>query len=125
MEKPFRHFAELTDARVERTKDTHSREFIAIAAGLCGAETWNGIEFYGKTKRNWPKKFLRLPSGIPSHDTFNRCFPHLILRVGNMFYGLGTDRGQLSDGGSVSIDGKAIRAPANPAVSAGVSLFGP
>ena len=40
-----------------------------------------------------------------------------------MFYGLDTGRGQLSDGGSVSIDGKAIRAPANPVVSDGVNLF--
>jgi hypothetical protein len=44
----------LTDPRVERTKD-HLMEaiiFITIAAVICGAETWNGIEQYGKSKQS-------------------------------------------------------------------------
>ena len=29
---------------------------------------------FGKSKREWFKKFLELPKGIPSHDTFGRVF---------------------------------------------------
>jgi predicted transposase YbfD/YdcC len=50
---------------------------IAIAAVLSGAESWNDIADYGLNKREWLKTFLRLPGGIPSHDTFNRVFAAL------------------------------------------------
>ena len=32
---------------------------------------------FGKAKYGWLKSFLELPSGIPSHDTFNRVFARL------------------------------------------------
>ena len=44
---------------------------------LSGAETWNAIELYGKQRLDILKRFLELPSGIPSHDTFNRVFAML------------------------------------------------
>ncbi len=47
---------------------------IAISAVICGADNWNEIELYGKAKEELYKKFLELPNGIPSHDTFNRVF---------------------------------------------------
>jgi hypothetical protein len=47
---------------------------ITIAAVLCGAEGWNEIELYGRTKEPWLRTFLKLQGGIPSHETFNRCF---------------------------------------------------
>ncbi len=50
---------------------------IAIAAVLSGAESWNGIADYGEDKREWLQTFLTLPSGVPSHDTFNRMFSAL------------------------------------------------
>jgi predicted transposase YbfD/YdcC len=49
---------------------------IAILAVLSGADGWNDIEEYGESKQEWLKGFLKLPNGIPSHDTFNnviRC----------------------------------------------------
>jgi len=48
-----------------------------MAAVLSGAESWNDIADYGEDKREWLKTFLTLPSGIPSHDTFNRVFAAL------------------------------------------------
>jgi len=45
---------------------------ITIAAVICGAETWNDVENYGKAKESRLKTFLRLLNGISSHDTFNR-----------------------------------------------------
>jgi predicted transposase YbfD/YdcC len=32
------------------------------------------IELFGRSKLKWLKKFLELPNGIPSHDTFGRVF---------------------------------------------------
>lgn len=48
--------------------------FITIAAVLCGADDWYEIEDYGNDKEHWLRTILELPSGIPSHDTFNRVF---------------------------------------------------
>jgi hypothetical protein len=39
---------------------------------LCGANDFNEIEDFGNSKKRWFKKYLELPKGIPSHDTFNR-----------------------------------------------------
>jgi predicted transposase YbfD/YdcC len=47
---------------------------VAITSILCGADDWNSIEGFGKAKEEWFRKFLQLPSGIPSHDTFRRVF---------------------------------------------------
>lgn len=47
---------------------------IAICAVLCGADGWSEIALYGRSKLSWFKKFLELPHGIPSHDTFGRVF---------------------------------------------------
>lgn len=47
---------------------------LSILAVLFGAESWDSIETFGKTKYAFLKTFLRLPNGIPSHDTINRVF---------------------------------------------------
>ena len=76
MRPPISYFTELTDPRIDRSKD-HLMEdiiFITIASVICGAETWNDIENYGKAKQSWLEQFLQLPNGMPSHDTFNRFF---------------------------------------------------
>src|ERR1035437_588987 len=79
MDNPLKYFAELRDPRVERNREHLLEEIllIAIAAVLSGAESWNDIADYGRDKLEWLKTFLALPSGIPSHDTFNRVFAAL------------------------------------------------
>ena len=47
---------------------------IAICAVICGADSWEDIELFGKAKEEWLRGFLELPHGIPSHDTFRRVF---------------------------------------------------
>jgi len=47
---------------------------IAVCTVICGAEGWTEIEEFGRAKEEWLKKFLALPQGIPSHDTFRRVF---------------------------------------------------
>jgi len=51
--------------------------FIAICTVLCGDETWKGMEMFGKIKEEWLRKFLELPNGIPSEDTFRRVLSRL------------------------------------------------
>lgn len=112
MDSPIRYFADVTDPRVERTKEHLLSDivFIAIAAVLCGAESWNDIEQYGKAKQPWLKTLLSLPNGIPSHDTFNRVFSALDPeQLEACFLAWVREVAQLSQGEVVSIDGKAIR----------------
>src|SRR5688500_17379607 len=45
---------------------------IAVCAVLAQAESFEDIALYGRCKRHWLRRFLELPGGIPSHDTFRR-----------------------------------------------------
>ena len=74
-------FSELRDPRVERNREHLLEEIllISIAAVLSGAESWNDIAEYGEDTLERLKTFLTLPSGIPSHDTFNRVVAALEL----------------------------------------------
>jgi predicted transposase YbfD/YdcC len=72
-------FSDLEDPRIERTK-LHSLVDIvclAVLAVIAGAEGWEEIEEFGHDKLTWLKKFLRLPNGVPSHDTISRVFRQL------------------------------------------------
>jgi predicted transposase YbfD/YdcC len=73
------HFQDLPDPRVNRTQDHDLIDLliIAICTLLCGGETFNDMEDFGRAKQAWFKTFLSLRSGIPSHDTFNRLFAAL------------------------------------------------
>lgn len=50
---------------------------IATCAVLGGAETWEAIAEYGRTKADFFRRFLPLEDGIPSPDTFERVFAKL------------------------------------------------
>src|SRR5215203_2127966 len=45
---------------------------IAVCAVLGEAESFEDIALYGRCKQEWLQRFLALPNGIPSHDTFRR-----------------------------------------------------
>ncbi len=47
---------------------------ITICGVVAGADTYEQIENFGKRRKKWLSKFLELPHGIPSHDTFDRIF---------------------------------------------------
>ena len=72
-------FAQVKDPRIERTKQHRLRDviIIAICGVICGADGWVGIEEFGKAKEVWLTDLLKLPNGIPSHDTFGRVFAHI------------------------------------------------
>jgi len=112
MKSPIDYFSGIKDPRVERTKEHLLSDviFITIAAVICGAETWNEIELYGKTKEPWLRKYLSLTNGIPSHDTFNRVYSLLDPKeLEKSFVNWVKDVSELTEGEIVSIDGKSIR----------------
>jgi hypothetical protein len=45
---------------------------LSICAILCGAEGISEIEEFGLQKEPWLRRYLKLPNGIPSHDTIAR-----------------------------------------------------
>ena len=70
------HFESLPDPR-QSGKVEHKLIdiiIITICAVIFGADTWVEVEEFGKERENWLRKFLELPNGIPSHDTFGRVF---------------------------------------------------
>jgi predicted transposase YbfD/YdcC len=69
-------FAQVEDPRIDRTKQHRLRDIIiiAICGVICGADGWVGIEEFGKAKESWLTELLKMPNGIPSHDTFGRVF---------------------------------------------------
>ena len=66
----------IPDVRDAKNKIYQSNEivFIALVSVICGADTWNEIETFGKTHESYFK--TRLPGlvSIPSHDTLCRFF---------------------------------------------------
>ncbi len=73
------HFESVEDYRTERGKKHKLIDIITITicAVVSGADTWIDIEIYGLAKKEWLGKFLELPHGIPSHDTFGRVFSRI------------------------------------------------
>ena len=108
-----RYFADLTDPRADRTKWHRLDDILVIAlcAVICGADNFEEIEAFGKAKHDWLRRFLALPHGIPSHDTFNRVFAALDRKAfAERFAGW---MAALCEGVGlrpVAIDGKACRA---------------
>ena len=74
-----KHFEGLADPRRGNARAHIFLEIliIAILAMICGADGWSDVELFGKNKKAWLKTFLKLPKGIPSHDTFGRVFAKL------------------------------------------------
>lgn len=73
------HFQSIPDYRVNRRRRHELIDIlvITICAIICGADEWTEVEEYGNAKIEWLKTFLKLPNGIPSHDTFGRVFARL------------------------------------------------
>ena len=73
------HLQAISDPRTENKCDHKLVDILAITicAVICGADDWNAIESFGKAKQAWFERFLELPNGIPSHDTYRRLFSML------------------------------------------------
>jgi predicted transposase YbfD/YdcC len=65
-------FADVPDPRREHGRRHHLSDLLvlAVCAVLSGADTWEQMAEYGRRKKAFFERFLPLPNGIPSHDTF-------------------------------------------------------
>lgn len=70
------HFSAIPDPRREHGKLHLLADILALAlcAVIAGAGSWQQIETFGQEKFAWLAQLLRLPNGIPSHDTIRRVF---------------------------------------------------
>ncbi len=106
------HFKELKDPRIERSKRHKLIDIITITicAVICGADGWADIEQFGNCKYKWFKKFLELPNGIPSHDTFSRVFSLLEPeQLQQCFRQWVESISRITFGEVIAIDGKTLR----------------
>jgi len=105
-------FSKLSDPRAGRNKRHFFGEiiFIALAAIICKCEGFSDMEKFAKLKENWLRKFLKLPDGIPSDDTFRRVFSainpeHFNACFIDFIHGTHGELGEQL----IAIDGKALR----------------
>jgi len=107
------YLAEIQDIRNNQGKEHSLTDILTIAllAMLCGADDFVGMQEFGTAREPWLKKFLKLPNGIPSHDTFGRVFSLIDHEqfekcftewAKGVFFALGL-------GGTIAIDGKTSR----------------
>jgi predicted transposase YbfD/YdcC len=103
----------LHDPRVKK-RSKHLLSDIVILAVLAvtsGAESYDAIEEFGKYHLETLRKRLRLPNGIPSHDTVNRVFQMINFRQFERLFlewaeGLKPERYSEK---AIAIDGKTVR----------------
>jgi predicted transposase YbfD/YdcC len=83
---------------------------IAICAAICGAEGWEDIELFGETKEEWLRRFLELPHGAPSDDTYRRVFAALdATEFQSCFMDWIEAVEELTEGQVIAVDGKTLR----------------
>ena len=110
------HLGRVPEPRIDRRKFHELVDVLVIGVCtlLCGGETFNDMEDFGRGKLEWFKTFLELANGIPSHDTFSRVFsaiaPQQFL---DCFLRWTQSVRQAVPQEIVAIDGKALRRASN------------
>lgn len=106
-------FSNVKDPRVDSDHKLHRLIdiiVITVCAVICRCETWDEIAEFGEMKKSWFKKFLELPNGIPSHDTFRRVFMLLNPKEFNRCFCEWTQFiSSQNDGDIIPVDGKTVR----------------
>ncbi len=72
-------FSQIPDPRIDRRK-LHLLDdilLLTLFGVICGAESYEAIELFGKSKLEFLKEIIPLPNGIPSHDTLERVFKRI------------------------------------------------
>lgn len=122
-------FADLPDPRTETANKIHALTdilTIATCAVIAGAEGWEDIAEYGRSKEAFFRRFLELKNGIPSHDTFYRVFTKLdpdafadrfARWVAGACETTGLTRPDIDGPAHVAVDGKSARRSAKPTSS--------
>jgi predicted transposase YbfD/YdcC len=106
-----RHFARLKDPR--RRRRCHHRLIdiivIAVCAVIANCDDWQEIEIFARGRLDWFRRFLALPNGVPSHDTFERVFDRIDPRAFHACFQewIGAIAASL-DVQQIAIDGKTL-----------------
>ncbi len=107
----LQHLQFIPDPRLERTRRHELQSILAIAlcATIAGADNWVEVAEFGELHHDWFIRFIPLPSGIASHDTFARVFRLLDAKQLELAcqQWLAQVAGQVY--GTVAIDGKSVR----------------
>lgn len=94
---------------------------IVFFAVLGNADEWSEIESFAKRKEKWLRKYLELPCGIPTDDTyrivmgnintehFYQATVQLLIRTIEGIVSLSGKEGELHEKSVVSVDGKESR----------------
>jgi predicted transposase YbfD/YdcC len=105
-------FEELKDPREGKAKRHYFGEvlFIALAAMVSGMEGFDDFERFAKLRKTWLGKWLKLPHGTPSDDTFRRIFTALDPKafMGCFIAHVRSIRPDLADE-LIAFDGKTLR----------------
>jgi len=84
--------------------------FIAVAAFIAGVDDWEIVIMFAEERKEWFKKYLELPNGIPSVHTFRRVFRLIDPKQFEKCFILWTrEIARRSRGDIVAIDGKTAR----------------
>lgn len=115
-----KYFTPLKDPRVRKRTEHRLIDIIAIA--LCGViancDGWTDIIDFANNRIAWFKRFLTLPNGIPSHDTFERVFAKIDPAVFNRCcIAWLRDVSDVVGLGHLAIDGKTLRGSASAALA--------
>jgi predicted transposase YbfD/YdcC len=85
---------------------------VGFCGVLCGCEDFVELETFGRKKAGFFRRFLELPEGIPSHDTFRRVFqavcPETLQRC-LLQWLQGVRQAAPAAGTVIAIDGKTLR----------------
>lgn len=112
------HFEELPDPRetVNRLHLLVDVIVLSICGVLAGADGPSGIAEWARLNQEWLVKYLKLPNGIPSHDTIGRVLQALDPRAFQECFAawletlpLDSDDVQAGEPEHYAIDGKTLR----------------
>jgi hypothetical protein len=110
------YFADIEDFRIDRNKRHVLVDIIvlAVCCTICGANGFVEIATVAQAKIDWFRTFLRLPNGIPSHDTFGRVFARLRPEVlEERFIAWVAATFPATSAQQIALDGKVVRRSAD------------
>jgi hypothetical protein len=96
---------------------------VGFCGVLCGCEDFVELETFGRKKEDFFRRFLELPEGTPSHDTFRRAFqavcPQALQRCLIQWLQAIRQPAPPPAGEVIAIDGKTLRRTFDRARSSG------
>jgi predicted transposase YbfD/YdcC len=108
----FQHFAPVPDFRIQRKTVYPLPEILLLVVSgvLSGADGWEAIELFGKSKLDWLRKFAPFADGIPSHDCIAYVISGLSPKAFQACFASWTRAASEATGGElVAVDGKTAR----------------